>query len=101
MTICHIARFLKLTNVMVNINDIHKITIAPNKMSTSQKTVTWDINVIENEQKRPCECLCCHVCQMNSKCGIFGKYKCIECKEWICTMCINITLLKCNCCQAV
>ena len=36
------------------------------------KHVSWDINVIENEQKRHFECIIC---------GIFGKYKCNDCNK--------------------
>ena len=62
------------------------------------KKVSWDINVIENEQKRPCECLGCSICRMNSKfCGIFGKYKCKLCKEWRCEKCIQLSI--CNHCN--
>lgn len=64
------------------------------------KIVTWNSNVVENEMKRQCECQYCYVCDSNSKqCRIFGKFKCIECKEWRCSMCIHRSSLKCNYCR--
>lgn len=66
-----------------------------------KKHVTWNINVIDTVVKKPCECQCCYICRTNSTCGIFGKFKCIKCKEWRCGFCIKINILTCNYCLRI
>lgn len=66
-----------------------------------KKRVSWDVNVIETYVKKPCECQCCYICRKNTKCGVFGKFKCIECNEWRCGLCIKINILMCNNCLKI
>jgi len=57
-----------------------------------KKKVNWAQNVKDPPVKRQCECQGCGKCidPIKHYCGVWGVFKCEECKEWRCKSCITV-----------